>query len=98
MLQPLPAVIFLVLPCLPKLLQAEGTMVRPVARPARIVDFPLALVLHVTCSPLGTEGGRAAVLLDGAPGSLHLHPLWGHLGVGRHRHHHIGWVHFEPYL
>ena len=94
----LPAVIFFVFSGLLKFLQAESTMVRPVARPAGIIYFPLAFILDIACSPFGTESSGAAVLLVGDSNGLHLHLLGGYLGVGGHGHHHVGGVHLKPDL
>ena len=94
----LPTVIFFVFSGLLELLEAESTMMRSVAGPARIVNFPLTLVLHIAGPPLGTESSRAAVWLVVASHSLHLHRDRGHLGVGRHGHHHVSWVHLGTYL
>ena len=69
-----------------------------VARFARIIHLPLALVFHLTGSPFGTESSRAAVLLDDASSTLHLGLLRGYLGVGGHGHHHVGGVHLKPDL
>ena len=82
-------------PGLLKLLEAECAVMRPIAGLARVLHFPLALVLHVTSIPLGTDYSPWGPILQ-ARGSNRLGLLFvgdDHLGVGGHAHHHVGGVH-----
>ena len=80
-------------PGLLKLLEAECAVMRPIAGLARVIHFPLALVLHVTSIPLGADYSPWGPILQ-TRGSDRLGLLFeGDLWVGGHAHHHVGGVH-----